>query len=282
MSPTTTWKSWIWSTFTVAPGQHQGALSHLRGFPLAPRPSQWGSRVRRLILLLWNACSQAPAFLVLNLPSSGVCVSAPGSEHRAWNCISWARPPILFSKTSLLLSMAAAWKAALFWHDLHHPSSRLRTSCCSEGCFLSSLHLPSEAKHGRFFFVCLFLLWTIFEVYWMYYNTVSILVFFVFVFFLNLGHKVYEILAPWLGIEPRPPALEGKVLTTGTPGKACGGSYDKELKLLLCPLCPERWIQIHWLLISISSTLGPLGRVLEISGLRKISILLSETSACSL
>ena len=155
MSPTTTWKSWIWSTFTVAPGQHQGALSHLRGFPLAPRPSQWGSRVRRLILLLWNACSQAPAFLVLNLPSSGVCVSAPGSEHRAWNCISWARPPILFSKTSLLLSMAAAWKAALFWHDLHHPSSRLRTSCCSEGCFLSSLHLPSEAKHGRFFlFVC--------------------------------------------------------------------------------------------------------------------------------
>lgn len=139
-----------------APGQHQGALSHLQGFPLAPRPSQWGSGVRRLILLLWNARSQAPPFLVLNLPSSGVCVSAPGSEHRAWNCISWARPPVLFSsETSLLLSRAAAWKAALFWHDLHHPSSRLRTSCCSEGCFLSSLHLPSEAKPGRFFlFVC--------------------------------------------------------------------------------------------------------------------------------
>ena len=263
-----------------APGQHQGALSHLRGFPLAPRPSQWGSRVRRLILLLWNACSQVSAFLVLNLPSSGVCVSAPGSEHRAWNCISWARPPILFSETSLLLSMAAAWKAAFFWRDLHHPSSRLRTSCCSEGCFLS--HFIFHLKQNMVGFFCLFVFnvdhfWSL---YWMYYNTVSILVF--FCFFFNLGHKVCEILAPWLGIEPRPPALEGEVLTTGTPGKACGGSYDKQLKLLLCPLCPESWIQIHWSLISMSSTLGPLGRVLEISGLRKISILLSETSACPL
>lgn len=138
-----------------APGQHQGALSHLRGFLLAPRPSQWGRRVGRLILLLWNACSQAPAFLVQNLPGSGVCVSAPGSGHRAWSCISWARPPVLFSETSLLLSRAAPWEAALFWHDLHHPSSRLRTSCCSEGCFLSSRYLPSEAKLGRFLF-CFF------------------------------------------------------------------------------------------------------------------------------
>ena len=33
------------------------------------------------------------------------------------------------------------------------------------------------------------------------------------------GHKAYGILAPWLGIEPIPPALEGKVLTTGSSGR---------------------------------------------------------------
>ena len=34
------------------------------------------------------------------------------------------------------------------------------------------------------------------------------------------GPKICEILAPWLGIEPAPPALEGEVLTTGLPGKS--------------------------------------------------------------
>ena len=33
------------------------------------------------------------------------------------------------------------------------------------------------------------------------------------------GHKAYGILAPWPGIEPAPPALEGEILTTGLPGK---------------------------------------------------------------
>ena len=32
------------------------------------------------------------------------------------------------------------------------------------------------------------------------------------------GHKAYEILAPWPGIEVAPPAPEGEVLTTG-PGE---------------------------------------------------------------
>ena len=41
---------------------------------------------------------------------------------------------------------------------------------------------------------------------------------FVFWFF---GHKAYRILAPWPGVEPTPPALKGKVLTTGPPGKSC-------------------------------------------------------------
>ena len=39
---------------------------------------------------------------------------------------------------------------------------------------------------------------------------------FVFWFF---GLKAYVVLAPGIGIEPTTPALEGKVLTTGSPGK---------------------------------------------------------------
>ena len=34
------------------------------------------------------------------------------------------------------------------------------------------------------------------------------------------GHEACGILAPWPGIEPTPPALEGEVLTTGLPGKS--------------------------------------------------------------
>ena len=33
------------------------------------------------------------------------------------------------------------------------------------------------------------------------------------------GHEAYGILVPQPGIEPAPPALEGKILTTGPPGK---------------------------------------------------------------
>ena len=46
---------------------------------------------------------------------------------------------------------------------------------------------------------------------------------FMFWFF---GHKACGILAPWPGIEPAPSALEGKVLTTGPPGKSGFQSFD--------------------------------------------------------
>ena len=36
------------------------------------------------------------------------------------------------------------------------------------------------------------------------------------------GHKACGILALQPGIKPTPPALEGKVLTTGPPGKSLG------------------------------------------------------------
>ena len=34
------------------------------------------------------------------------------------------------------------------------------------------------------------------------------------------GHESYGILAQQPGVEPEPPALEGKVLSTGQPGKS--------------------------------------------------------------
>ena len=37
---------------------------------------------------------------------------------------------------------------------------------------------------------------------------------------LFFGHEACQFLAPWLGIEPAPPALEGEVLTTGPHGKS--------------------------------------------------------------
>ena len=48
-----------------------------------------------------------------------------------------------------------------------------------------------------------------------------LLLFYVLCFF---GPKAYGILAPQLGIEPEPLALEGEVLTTGQPGKSLVGS----------------------------------------------------------
>ena len=55
-------------------------------------------------------------------------------------------------------------------------------------------------------------MWTIFKVF---IEFVTILL-----LFYVLGHEACGILAPQPGIEPAPPAQEGKVLTTGPPGKS--------------------------------------------------------------
>ena len=39
-------------------------------------------------------------------------------------------------------------------------------------------------------------------------------------FFFFFWSQTCEIFAPWLGIEPTFPALEGKALATGLPGKS--------------------------------------------------------------
>ena len=44
-----------------------------------------------------------------------------------------------------------------------------------------------------------------------------LLLFYVLAFF---GHEARGILVPQPGIEPTPPALEGKILTTGPPGRS--------------------------------------------------------------
>ena len=43
------------------------------------------------------------------------------------------------------------------------------------------------------------------------------------------GHKAYEILAPQPTIEPVPTAFEGKVLTTGPPGKTLSWVFSYTL-----------------------------------------------------
>ena len=68
-------------------------------------------------------------------------------------------------------------------------------------------------------------MWTIFKVF-----IATILLLFYGVFFGFFGRQACGILAPWPGIEPAPPALEGKVLTTGPPGKALHVSLRTELK----------------------------------------------------
>ena len=58
-------------------------------------------------------------------------------------------------------------------------------------------------------------MWTIFKVFIEFVTT--LLLFYVFWFF---GREACGVSAPWPGVEPAPPALEGKVLTTGPPGKS--------------------------------------------------------------
>ena len=70
-----------------------------------------------------------------------------------------------------------------------------------------------------------FLLWTIFKVFIEFITT--LLLFSCFVFF---GHEAYGVLAPWLGIEPTPASLDGKVFTTRPPGKS---------------LLPLFWCELH-------------------------------------
>ena len=64
-------------------------------------------------------------------------------------------------------------------------------------------------------------MWTIFKAFIKF--VTILLLFWVFVEF--FGQEVCGISAPRPGIQPSAPALEGKVLTTGPPGKSLDSTY---------------------------------------------------------
>ena len=68
-------------------------------------------------------------------------------------------------------------------------------------------------------------MWTIFKVFieFFFYNITS----FMFWFF---GHGARRILASWQGIKPAPPALEGRILTTGLSEKSAHNVLYPSLK----------------------------------------------------
>ena len=65
------------------------------------------------------------------------------------------------------------------------------------------------------------------------------------------GRKACGILAPRPGIEPAPPALEGKVLTTGPPGK----SLQLILIGLVCKTHQDNGHKLHNMSLPSSFTL---------------------------
>ena len=84
--------------------------------------------------------------------------------------------------------------------------------------------------HEFFLKIFFFLMWTIFKIC---IKFATILLRFMFWFF---GREACGILAPQPGIEPAPPALQGKVLTTGPSGKShLPFLFDSFLALLTLP-----------------------------------------------
>ena len=78
-------------------------------------------------------------------------------------------------------------------------------------------------------------MWTIFKPF---IELVTILIpFYVLIF----GCKACEILAPQPGIKPKPPALEGLVLTTGLPGKSLQASCPSIFHPSDLPLIQALW-----------------------------------------
>ena len=47
--------------------------------------------------------------------------------------------------------------------------------------------------------------------------------------FFFLGHTMGHVEVPWPGIEPKPPALQGRFLTTGLPGKSLNRPFKRHL-----------------------------------------------------
>ena len=110
-----------------------------------------------------------------------------------------------------------AWRAPSFFTNqcpIMHPKSIGGNKY--NGCRKCLSHLHGEwtlSKGAISFFSPI-------SLYWICYSIVSVLCF----GFLAARHVGY--LAPQAGIKPTPPALEGKVLTTGLPGNSLKGFFN--------------------------------------------------------
>ena len=105
-------------------------------------------------------------------------------------------------------SAPSSFKAGHLFQETHH-EHRGAQMCGLES---SKVTLKSQVpiySLQEFFFKCGPFLKPLLN----FYNTVCIMFWF-------CGWKASEILAPQQGIEPAPPVLESKVLTTGLPGKS--------------------------------------------------------------
>ena len=77
---------------------------------------------------------------------------------------------------------------------------------------------PGKLPISLFFKIC-FEMDHLKSLYWICYSIASVLCFLSFFFFFFWLWAMWD-LAPWAGVEPEHPALEGEVLTTGLPGKS--------------------------------------------------------------
>ena len=98
--------------------------------------------------------------------------------------------------------------------------------CCANNCYLHTYLHTSLSIVGLLVLFLDFFMWTIFKVF---IEFATILLLFFILFF---GCEACGILAPQPGMEPAPPALEGKVLTTGPPAKSPASCFNTENKYL--------------------------------------------------
>ena len=74
---------------------------------------------------------------------------------------------------------------------------------------------------------------------------------FTFRFFFFYGCRIFRILASWPEVEPTAPALEGKILTTGPPGKF----LKFTLLSIKAAIYPSGFIHCHFLQILLTQVM---------------------------
>jgi len=112
------------------------------------------------------------------------------------------------------------WKERVF--GCHRKGKYVQHICVLKGLSVSFLYFQNKVQKRLFIFFEDFLM-PIFKVF---IEFVKILLLF-YVFLFLFGCEACGIITSWPGIRPAPLALEGKVLTTGPPGKSWDYSFIK-------------------------------------------------------